>query len=316
MKIFKKIGIGCLALVVCFCSCFVPIHAYQDNFMLGENGSYYQSAIGSIEVGVGSVFGQTSISNQSLPLSTSFYFADPPKQYDALVSIVNDFGIETNFSYDQLLDRYLIDQKLYFNHSGLIDFSINFLDVYIDLEQPILIPKLQINTNATNIEQVFYATYSYTYLNTSTLNLDTHTETQPIELINVNNSIYTLDIQSLFNDLLRNDVFDNRYGHFYEFTLNIQCLDALSSSNTLEIALNQMVVLPSYHTLLSNIFDSKMTGSVIVDPNEVSFFDWIINSIDSFMSAELFPNFSIGVLLGTIVAIPLLIYILRLFMGG
>lgn len=323
MKKLKKIGLACLILVICFCSCFMPIHAYQDNFMLGENGSNYQSAIGDIEVGIGSVFGQTSVDNQSLPLSTSFYFADPPKQYDALVSIVNDFGIETYFSYDQMLDQYLIDQNLYFNHSGVIDFTINFQDVYIDSAQLNLIPQLTIKTNSTNIEQQFYATYSYTYFDVSDYSMKTHTETQPIELIkgNFDNSdFYTYDLQTLFENLLSGNTFDseygNHYGYFYEFIFNVQSLDGLSSSNTLEIGLSQMSVLPNYHTIHASIFDSYIAGIDIVDPTEVSIFDWLIDSIGSFMNTEIFPNFSIGVLLGTIVAIPLLIYILRLFMGG
>ena len=48
----------------------------------------------------------------------------------------------------------------------------------------------------------------------------------------------------------------------------------------------------------------------------VGFFDFIINSAEAFLTAELFPGFSFGLLLMAIVGVSLFIWILKLFAGG
>lgn len=51
-------------------------------------------------------------------------------------------------------------------------------------------------------------------------------------------------------------------------------------------------------------------------PIDVDFSSWLVNSVGAFMNAELFPGFAIGGIFAVMVAFPLVIWFLKLVLGG
>lgn len=313
MKKLKKIGICCLVFVLCFCSCYKFVNAFQNSFVFSYNGPLYQSYIGSIGFSIGNV--GSSIYNDTFNLQTDFYLPDT-LQNDFLISSSRDYGVDNRFTLDNITNEYFVSQDVYFSDYGVYNYQLNFDDIFVYKNADYDLPTLTIDNGYVNNEQSYDFTYKATIFDTTTLTHTVISEDNPIQLLTNDNRYFTYPLRDLFKDIVANDMVntDNTHGGLgliENLTITINMLDSISSNYPTTITLDNLRIVE-----YSREYASEEFYSALYNYESPGIFGWLLNSIDSFMSAELFPNFSIGVLLGTIVAVPLLIYILRLFMGG
>ena len=313
MKIVKKLSIGFLALVVCFCSCFKFVNAFQDGYELSNTGPIYQSNIGSIDLAIGEV--GTSVENTIIPFQTNFYYPSNLNSPGAYSSS-KVYGLETNFTFNDTVDAYYVTQEVYFSNYGILTYNLHFTDIFVYNNLENEIPLLIIDNGYTNYEQNYDLTYKCSLFNTSTLSLDYFENNQSIQFDTTDSRVFTFSLENLFQDITAHNLLNTDHSHggigfIKDLTISINMLDQLSSTYPTTIKLQNMRLGQE-----ATRYSYDEFNSALVEYETPGVFGWLLNSINSFMSAELFPNFSIGVLLGTIVAIPLLIYILRLFMGG
>lgn len=318
MKILKKIGIGFLVIVICFCSCFKFVNAFQNDFVFRHGKPYIESYIGSINFAIG-LFGDhaPSMYNDSFDLQTGFYLPDSLEN-SFLITSTRDYGVDTRFTINDSTQNYSVSQDVYFTEYGLFNFDLNFNDIFVYNNADFDLPNLIIDNGYNNYEQSYSFTYEANVFDITTLTLREIKEDQPIQLLTEDGRHFTYPLRDLFKDIVRSEMVNTDgplggLGYIKDFTITIQMLQPVSSNYPTTITLDSLLLDTDVRYYAINEFYNSIYG---FSHESSGLFGWLLDSVDSFMSAEIFPNFSIGVLLGTIVAVPLLIYILRLFMGG
>lgn len=68
--------------------------------------------------------------------------------------------------------------------------------------------------------------------------------------------------------------------------------------------------------MTKGLFLNHLKPIEVIEFEDVSYVDWIVNSVKSFVDFEIFPNFSVGNILGILISMSLAIWILKVFMGG
>lgn len=338
MKLIKKIGIGCLALIICFCSCFKFVNAYSfENFdySLTQPGSNRMQPLINCNLSfvTTSASGTTYLmypltslnyvgSNVSTIENNVYYDTELNKQYSFSISsdiqtydllrIINDAPKEVVYTY-QTGDTH------YYNisESGVdyivIDFDYNML-YHRDI--PYAETRLFFPTNSNiigNYSLEYYMEYfdnDRLLSNTQTFNYQLDTSSSEYLMNSINVSYWpSLDTQD----------------DYFQFLNNVQPIRmrVKITSNNIDFSLiDRLYFDTAYVNIINyaNIFNlASQTSTIVIEPptdDGIDFTSWLTNSVRSFMNFEIFPNFKLGNILGVIVSIPLLIYILKLFLGG
>ena len=137
-----------------------------------------------------------------------------------------------------------------------------------------------------------------------------------IGLFNLRNQIVSSFISQ--NEDLSNNVYD-----YYVAETKLSCL--YSSSYVRYIHFINLMYYAEYNVIdLGNVvgranndffnFVNKFTHAL--PPQDVDVVQWLITAVGSFMNAELFPGFAIGGIFAVMVAFPLVIWFLKIVLGG
>lgn len=115
--------------------------------------------------------------------------------------------------------------------------------------------------------------------------------------------------------LLSNSMFDGIYehngiAHINSIIVHLETIEENMPIGYLTFELDQIHIYETYND------DIQFMAKEFMPNLEFNMGQWLLDSISAFMSFELLPGFSLLTLFSLIVAIPLLLWILKMFVGG
>ena len=250
--------------------------------------------------------------------------------FDIGYNLINDGYADIYLAFDGLtnIDNLSIDSPILFS-------SWSDLDSFFNIHLGVLNPS-DINGN---VQQSFLVDYSYTFVTGYLENDDFYTSLETVRgSLSFSYIGYGYVDVPLFNRSVLSDTVIAQYSNFiggssdstsfcYLNSAELSFATTFSTDYYIEPSLNSgNRFLSSYMDVLDSRFRSIYEASeyteTIVQVTEVTSFDdiswtdWIVNSVGAFLDFEIIPGLSFAGMLGLLVGMSLFIVFLKIFAGG
>lgn len=209
---------------------------------------------------------------------------------DSLRVVQGDFVTDILYQYENRVNNLITFTS---SNGGITSIQVTFNDFLYDFNDSTFIFGSVYIENALFVEPIMYA-YDVNRGEFSYVSLD---------LLTSGDGWYALD----FN-VPQNFVNDNGYTYVMYLSVNIS-FNTTVSSRTVELD-----ILPNYSYSVRDFFNSLKTVERI--EYELNFFESLAQSVDRIMLIEIFPGISFYSLLSVVIAVPIFIAILKLWLGG
>ena len=311
MKILKKIGIGCLAFVICFCSCFKFVSAYQYGFSERQLNEY-QTNFGSFDISLIN----NSVTNQTFSLPTKLSGVDNVNflDYDYLISGSSDIGIDVDIV-TQTENNMKYNLTAYTRLNGLNTIVIDIYNYMAYFTGSNIIPNQMFNfiidTSVVDYEQTFDFTLDFSILDPYNNNIEYVSNDQPVTMLTDDHQSWYYDFNRYFYDFIFNNYWFDGMVYLPHIRITLQHSTSLNSSNLFQLDfININASVGRYDSLVNELNNHYQSVQ------DEGLFRWLIRSVDTFLDFEIAPNITIGTVLSITIGLTLLFAILKIFFGG